>query len=114
MENLGSDLNIKNEIGSEAARPTPEITRRKSIDPTRLAGINVLLVEDVPDNQILLTLMLKSSGANVNIACTGKAAIEAALQGDFDVVLMDIQMPEIDGYEATKQLRERGFRKPII
>ncbi len=80
----------------------------------RLAGIRVLLVEDGPDNQALMTSFLEASGANVETAINGAKAIELAEANHHDIVLMDIQMPVLDGYEATKRLRAKGFKTPII
>lgn len=80
----------------------------------RLLGMNVLLVEDVPDNQALIIHFLSLAGARVDVANNGKEGIQKAMDGQYDAVLMDIQMPILDGYEATRQLREKGFKVPII
>jgi PAS domain S-box-containing protein len=83
-------------------------------EPTALAGRQILLAEDGPDNQLLISTVLKQAGARVEIACNGRRAIEQIAAGHFDAVLMDIQMPEMDGYHATQELRRRGSRLPII
>lgn len=82
----------------------------------RLEGVNVLLVEDAPDNQLLVSRFLKIAGAHVDCAQDGREGVTRALEGNstYDVVLMDIQMPLLDGYQATRELREKGFQKPII
>jgi CheY-like chemotaxis protein/nitrogen-specific signal transduction histidine kinase len=79
-----------------------------------LDGIRVLFAEDSKDNQFLITRMLTRFGAIVETADNGIQATRAGITGDFDIILMDIQMPEMDGYEATRVLREAGFKKPII
>lgn len=79
-----------------------------------LAEKSVLLVEDSADNQLLIKNILNDSGAKVEIAGNGKEGIEKALGGSYDVVLMDIQMPLMDGLEATTQLRGKHYSKPII
>jgi CheY-like chemotaxis protein len=79
-----------------------------------LEGCNVLIVEDSPDNQELIEQFLVSNGARVAFASNGREGIDKAFDGEFDLVLMDIQMPVLDGYSATKELRKRGFAKPIV
>ncbi len=79
----------------------------------RLSG-RVLLAEDSPDNQRLLRYVLERAGAEVEIVGTGTAAVAAALSGRYDLILMDMQMPELDGYAATSLLRNKGYRGPIV
>jgi CheY-like chemotaxis protein len=79
-----------------------------------LFGTRILVVDDSPDNRMLVTRFLEHSQATVETADNGLAAVEAVDKADFDLVLMDIQMPVMDGYEAFKQLRQRGFTKPIV
>ena len=82
----------------------------------RLRGTKILLAEDNEINQQVATEILERVGARVQIAHNGKEAIQAVAEADFDAVLMDIQMPEIDGYEATRTIREnpRNRQLPII
>ena len=80
----------------------------------RLQDMNVLLVEDVVDNQALMVHFLNFAGAHVDVASNGSEGVEKALTGNYDAVLMDIQMPVLDGYQATQQLREQGYETPII
>lgn len=79
-----------------------------------LEGMRVLVVDDAPDNQMLIWSYLTKQGAIVESAENGLLGYKAALTGQFDLVLMDIQMPHMDGYTATQKLREAGFTKPII
>ncbi len=79
-----------------------------------LLGIRVLLAEDAPDNQILIRRFLESAHAKVEVASNGQEAVQKALNGGFDVILMDMQMPELDGLQATRILRQKGCRIPII
>lgn len=74
----------------------------------------LLLAEDSPDNRTILTFFLERAGYVVEHAVNGREALQKALQGNVDLVLMDMQMPEMDGYEATRELRKSGFTKPII
>ena len=80
----------------------------------RLLGRRILIIEDSVDNQELFTMMLGQLGANIEIAGDGVEGVAAARARDFDLVLCDVQMPRMDGYEATRVLRSIGFDKPIV
>lgn len=79
-----------------------------------IANKNILVVEDSLDNQMLLEFYLTKHKANVTFANNGQEGIDAAVKGNFDLILMDIQMPVLDGYAATEELRRRGVAIPII
>ena len=79
-----------------------------------LTGFRILVVEDTPDQAMLIQLLLSEQGAIVDVAANGAQAIEKIRGGRFDAVLMDMQMPVMDGFAATRKLRALGFRKPII
>lgn len=83
-------------------------------DDKLLAGVRILLVEDSIDNQNLFSRYLLGSGAEVEIANDGVEAVERVKRQEYDVILMDIQMPNLDGHGATRVLREKGFTRPII
>lgn len=87
---------------------------QKIISSKGLANKVVLLVEDNSDNQNLFTYYIKSVGAKVELANNGVEALKKIHTGQYDIVLMDLQMPEMDGYEATKVLRKEGYKKPIV
>lgn len=80
---------------------------------TTLTGM-ILLAEDNIDNQRLVSMYLKKLGAKVVLASNGKEAVEKALENDFDLVLMDMQMPVMGGLEATKYLRKMKYTLPIV
>jgi CheY-like chemotaxis protein len=80
----------------------------------KLEGIHVLVVDDAPDNRLLVSRFLKIAGATSESASDGPQGIEKAIAGDFDVILMDIQMPVMDGYEVVEKLRSMSFDRPII
>ncbi len=91
-------------------RPSFEVT---SIEVPALNG-RVLLAEDGIDNQRLLSTYLRQAGLTVDLANNGKEAITLALSNDYALVLMDVQMPMMDGIEATQYLRAEGYANPIV
>ena len=139
-EMLGGDVTVKSQMGAGStfqvtiatgslagvalvksgpvralrASPAPD----PAPPPQRLTG-RILLAEDGPDNQRLIAFILRKGGAEVETASNGRIAVEKALAAEhagrpFDLVLMDMQMPELSGYEATRALRQLGFTRPII
>ena len=85
------------------------------VAPTaNLTGGRILLAEDTPDTQRLVALLLRRAGADVTIVSTGREAMTAAEAQPFDVILMDMQMPQVDGYTAAAALRRGGVKTPII
>ncbi|MBN1974298.1 MAG: response regulator [Sedimentisphaerales bacterium] len=75
---------------------------------------HILVAEDVKTNQMLVTSLLNRLGLEVTIAADGKEAVQKALSQRFDLIFMDIQMPNMDGYEAVTMLRKEGIKTPII
>ncbi|HEY8141243.1 MAG TPA: ATP-binding protein, partial [Kofleriaceae bacterium] len=103
---------------SEACAPVSASPARRQAPSARLTG-RVLLAEDGADNQVLVSTLLRRAGAEVEIVENGKLAVERALDAKaegrpFGVLLMDMQMPELDGYGATATLRGRGYSGPIV
>tara|TARA_R110002111_G_scaffold67_2_gene647 strand:- start:81498 stop:84227 length:2730 start_codon:yes stop_codon:yes gene_type:complete len=102
-------------------KPVSETAEVKKIPQTEfpLENYHILLTEDGPDNQRLISFLLKKAGAKVSVADNGQISFDtatAAMQDGcpFDAILMDMQMPVLDGYEATKLLRAADYQGPII
>jgi CheY-like chemotaxis protein len=74
----------------------------------------LLLVEDNTHNREMISVWLRRAGAVVEQAENGKVGVELALAGTFDAILMDMQMPVMDGYTATRTLRDHGCTSPIV
>jgi two-component system sensor histidine kinase/response regulator len=104
-------------ISEKDEAPKPKIATQYSIREDMKHSVRVLLVEDNPVNQKLAKLMLSKAGYQFQVADNGLEAV-AKFTGspeDFDVIFMDIQMPEMDGMAATKAIRNKGFDKiPIV
>jgi signal transduction histidine kinase/DNA-binding NarL/FixJ family response regulator len=80
----------------------------------KLPPIDILLVEDGETNRKLISLMLRRAGATVATAENGELGVAAARAKAYDVILMDMQMPVLDGYSATRRLRDLGMSIPVI
>lgn len=101
----------RDEAALSQAKPSP---KRNYKNTGGLSGKKILVVEDVIDNQMLTKLYLARKGMTVQFANNGEEGVEKALSEDYDLILMDMQMPIKDGYTATRELREKGYYKPII
>ena len=82
--------------------------------PKILTGMEILIVDDGIDNQVLIRQHLQSAGAKVSVASSGAEGVEMATHHSYTLVLMDLQMPGMDGYEATATLRRQGNSVPIV
>lgn len=111
LEGILTTLGMESKAGEESTRGRP---KRRRAEQT----LQLLVAEDNPVNQKLAQRMLESWGHEVTIVGTGKKALAALATGAFDLVLMDVSMPEMDGLEATAKIREgevgTNRRQPII
>jgi signal transduction histidine kinase/ActR/RegA family two-component response regulator len=115
----GSVFHFKLELGAAktAVKDSNDDSPNTNRDDWDPAGLRVLLVEDNVLNQRVMKLLLKKFGVKMTLASDGQDALDICTNATFDAILMDCQMPRIDGFEATRQLRKReggGPRTPII
>ncbi|PQO40496.1 response regulator [Bremerella cremea] len=132
-EALGGNLSATSEVGKGSTFMVRvaigDVTEVENFQPTQMPGsdirdgqavacdlsaLSVLVVDDGDTNRKLIRLLLERGGAKVRLAENGQVAVDMASQIEFDVILMDMQMPVLDGYSAAARLRERGFPGPII
>jgi hypothetical protein len=109
---LSSREHVKT-LNDEPLKPTP-FSFRSQTPRVNLPQMKVLVVDDVQDNQVLVRHLLEKAGAQVEVASDGQEAVRKALQSEYDLILMDLQMPVLDGYHATSELRHKGYTKPIL
>ena len=135
-EMLGGDVKASSVLGRgstfSATIDCVEVEGSKLVQPAVASHMNlpdvgnaqklncrILLAEDGPDNQRLIAFLLRKAGANVTIVDNGRVAVDAAIERreagtPFDLVLLDMQMPVMDGYQAARQLRKADFTIPIV
>lgn len=94
---------------NESPKSSPEGSQKKMLN-----GMRILVVDDSPDNQQLFMLLLSKAGAITDVASNGSEGVNAALTNEYDVVLMDVQMPIMDGHQATQLLRSKGYTSPVV
>jgi signal transduction histidine kinase/DNA-binding response OmpR family regulator len=92
----------------------PTQTQSGSAAVVHLKPSRILVVEDGTSNQRLISVVLTRSGVSIELANNGQIGFDRAMGGNFDVILMDMQMPVMDGFTATRKLRDQGVTIPII
>ncbi len=99
---------------AEGSRPPIAATTRAADRPRVLAGLQVLLAEDHPDLRLAIGRALAIEGAQLEYAANGHEAVAMTHRSKYDVVVMDVLMPALNGLDATRALRAAGSRVPVI
>lgn len=109
------------EVTSRAPASSAAASTSASAEPTPSAAVRgntrALIVEDNPVNQKILKRLLAGLGVEVDVAANGQLAVQACDEGEYDIIFMDLQMPVMDGFQATEEIRRRqqpGRKVPII
>ena len=108
------DIKNVNRITVEQYEKTAKNNRGHKVGVAKLPPGKVLVVDDGQANRRLIKLILERAGCSVEEAENGQIGFEKATTSHYDVVLMDMQMPVLDGYQATAKLREHQYSKPIV
>ena len=101
----GTNITVTLPLEMAETPPPEQDTTAAAIDDSRFAGLRVLAADDNAANRVLLQSMLEKLGASVDLVNDGQAAVEAAAGGDYDIILMDISMPGMDGVSALHAIR---------
>ncbi len=113
--NVNLDIKSDDNSGNSVSKNTEnEVDACNNSKLLLMKGIRVLVVDDAPENRYLIKRFLDLSGAYSSFASNGQQCVEMVLESAFDIVLMDIQMPIMDGNEAVKILRLKGITIPIV
>ena len=113
-KNKGSSFFLEIEYGISEYEETTKELIGKDITDSNLRSANIIMAEDYPMNRLLSKSLFKKWGLNLKIVNNGKELLKELEKNSYEIILMDIQMPEMGGLEATRILRKRGVKTPII
>ena len=108
------DISNVDHIDAQEYAETAKTKGKEKGSVAKLPPGKILVVDDGQANRRLIKLIVERAGCSVDEAENGQIGFEKATQSHYDVVLMDMQMPVLDGYKATKKLRDHGYTKPVV
>lgn len=126
VELMGGSISLTSELGSgttfsgflplEVVEVHDGVPVTSHHDPVAkdFSALKVLVVDDIKMNQVVITKMLSKVGIVPDLAVNGLEAVEHATKHQYDIIFMDCRMPVMDGFEATKRLRDASYTKPIV
>ncbi|CAH0525627.1 ATP-binding protein [Vibrio hippocampi] len=126
IEVMGGEIQLSSELGVgtrfEVRLPLPVKKIQQSVqhatqhdeESTDYSMLDVLVVDDIKLNQVIITKMLHKLGITADLAVNGLEAVQHASAKQYDIIFMDCRMPVMDGFEATKQLRDANYSQPIV
>ncbi|ASI88335.1 ATP-binding protein [Vibrio mediterranei] len=126
VELMGGSISLKSEVGEgttffgflpvgiEEVDEKERVQQNLDIIAQDFSALKVLVVDDIKMNQVVITKMLSKVGITPDLAVNGLEAVEHATNQQYDIIFMDCRMPVMDGFEATKRLRDASYAKPIV
>ena len=113
---MGSEfiITIALELRAEKGAPARSVETKPTNPKPQTPHGKILIVDDAEDNRTLIQLYLERLGFDSDSASTGRQAVGLALHNPYDLILMDVQMPEMDGFEAVSELRSQNYAGPIV
>lgn len=124
---MGGEINVESSVGEgtgfyidlplvEARKPEENQEEQLAVEnaTSDLSSLKVLLAEDHEMNVLLVENILQEWGISIEVAKNGREAVDLAKQKEFDLILMDVQMPEMDGYSAMKEIRSFNYQGQIV
>lgn len=109
-----TDLDLNSDLEWDETKQVPSETSQDLFPERGLTGLRILIVEDGEENRDLFRYYLETAGAHVSEAMDGLDGVDKALTQEYDLVLMDIQMPRLDGFEALATLKQQGYKVPVV
>ncbi len=120
VDKMGGEIQVNSELNVgtcfEITLPVTISEQRRESEELKVAGLNILLVEDIELNVMVAKALLEKLGQHVSVAMTGQAAIDMVKEHDYDLILLDIQLPDMTGFDVAKTLLDEDLvlHTPIV